>query len=415
MNSGMKSRGEKMKYIIIIGDGMADNIKACPGGKTPMMAAKKPVMDMLAKKGRTGMLVTIPEDMPAGSSVANLGILGYEQHKCYQGRGVLEAASMGVDIKPEEVAMRCNIICIQDEKIKTHSAGHISTEDGTTLIQYIDKKLGDENIKFYPGVSYRHLLVLKDATTDILLTPPHDELGTAVKEVMPKAKNDKGTKTAELIDSLIRKSWELLKDHPINKERIKQGKDPANSIWPWSPGYKPEMQTLKDRFGINGAVISAVDLINGLGVYAGLDVIKVKGATGLYDTNYEGKADAAIEALKNHDFVYVHVEASDEAGHEGDYDLKKKTIEYLDKRLIQRILDNLDKINEKVRIAVLPDHPTPIDIKTHTRNPVPFLIYDIGDKGEGADKVEKLDETNPKEGGYGLLKGDEFIRVFFRK
>ncbi len=403
-----------MKYIIFLGDGMADNPNTCKDGITPMIAADKPNIDMLTKKGRCGMLTTIPSDMPAGSAVANMSVLGYDVHKCYQGRGVLEAASMGVNISPGELAMRCNVICIEGNKIKNHSAGHISNGEAEELIKHIDSNLGDKNIKFYPGVSYRHLLVIKGGSKELKLTPPHDVPGTEVEKVMPQAKSPEGEETAKLVGSMIRKSWDLLKDHPVNIKRMEQGKDPANSIWPWSPGYRPEMEKISDRFGISGAVISAVDLIRGIGVYAGMEVINVEGATGLYTTNYEGKADACIEALKTHDLVYVHVEASDEAGHEGDFELKKKTIEYLDKRLIKRVLDNLEKVGDTVRIAVLPDHPTPLDIKTHTRDPVPFLIYDPKAEGD-ADKVQKLDEISAKEGSFGMLKGDEFIRLFLGK
>ncbi len=400
-----------MKYIIFLGDGMADEPKTCRDGNTPLMAARKPNIDMLAGKGRCGQLATIPQDMPAGSEIANMSILGYDPKRCYQGRGVLEAASMGIAIKEKEVAMRCNLICIENEKIKNHSAGHISSEEARELVEYIDEKLCSKSMRIYPGVSYRHLLVLKNASADIELTPPHDVVGAKVDEVMPRAVNDKGVRTAKLIDSLIRDSWGLLSSHPVNIKRLREGRDPANSVWPWSGGYRPDMENFCDKYGVSGAVISAVDLIKGLGVYAGMDIINVESATGLYNTNYEGKADACIEALKTHDFVYLHVEAPDEASHEGDFDLKVKTIEDFDRRVVGRVLSNLWQVDDKVRIAVLPDHPTPVKLGTHTREPVPFSITDMD--GEGRDDVLVFDENNAVRGSCGLLKGDEFIKVFF--
>lgn len=315
-----------MKYIIVLGDGMADRPIEKLGGKTPLMAANTPNIDKLTTMGRTGKFITVPDDMPCGSDVANLGVFGYNVYDVYQGRAVLEAASMGIQLEENDLALRCNLICIKDEKIKNHSAGHITTEEAKELIEYLDKKLGSDTIKFYPGVSYRHILVIKNGSKDFDNTPPHDVPGTPFKNVLPKGQNEKGQKTADLVIDLIQKSQELLKEHPINKKRISEGKDPGNSIWPWSPGYKPKMKTYKEMFGVTGAVISAVDLLYGIGAYAGLDAIKVPGSTGLYNTNYEGKAKAAVEALKDHDFVFLHLEATDEAGHEGDIELKIKTI-----------------------------------------------------------------------------------------
>jgi 2,3-bisphosphoglycerate-independent phosphoglycerate mutase len=318
---------------------------------------------------------------------------------------------MGVDILSDEMAMRCNLICIEDGKIKNHSAGHISNEEAAELILYLDKNLNDGKVSFYPGVSYRHLLKLKGGNKDIETTPPHDVPGTPANEVMIKAIVPEAIETADYLNVLILKSQELLKNHPVNLKRIAEGKDPANSIWPWSPGYRPQMQTLQELFGIkSGSVISAVDLIMGIGKYAGLKLIHVEGATGLYDTNYEGKAKAAVEALKNDDFVYLHIEASDEAGHEGDYDLKVKTIEYLDSRVVKYIYEETKNWNEPVTIAILPDHPTPCHLKTHTNAPVPFLIYrSMGNP----DNVEVYDEFAAKDGEYGLLKGKEFMDVLF--
>ncbi|MCX6237601.1 MAG: cofactor-independent phosphoglycerate mutase [Bacteroidia bacterium] len=396
-----------MKYIIILGDGMSDQPEIEHGGLTPLMAAHIPNIDKLAEMGRSGLLQTIPEKLHPGSEVANLAVLGYDVEAVFEGRGVIEAASMGIQLDAGDIALRCNLICISDEKIKNHSAGHISTAEAIELIKYLNEELGNDKIKFYPGVSYRHLLVIKGGNKSLNCIPPHDVPGTSVIDVLPSATNESGEETAQLLIDLIQKSHKLLKCHPVNIRRKMEGKDRANSIWPWSPGYKPAMKTLKEMFGIeSGAVISAVDLIQGIGVYAGLDVIKVEGATGLYDTNYEGKAQAAIEALKTHDFVYLHLEASDEAGHEGDYDLKVKTIEYLDSRVVKYLVAEIAKMNEPVAIAVLPDHPTPWKLKTHTRDAVPFLIWYPGIQ---PDKVCRYDELSAKNGSYGVLESNQFM------
>ncbi len=402
-----------MKYIIIIGDGMADDMKTCPHNKTPLMVAKKPNIDLLASSSRCGMLATLPESMPKGSEIANMTILGYDPQKCYQGRGVLEAASMGIDIKEDDLVLRCNLITIESEKVKNHSAGHISTEEARELITFLNENLGTDAIRFYHGVSYRHILILKGGSKDLDLTPPHDVPGAKTSSVMPRPNSEKARQTADLIIDLVQKSHNILSSHPINLKRIKEGKDPANSIWPWSPGHKPDMENFCKKHKVRGAIISAVDLIKGLGVYAGMDIIKVDGATGLYDTNYEGKADACLKALKTHDFVYVHVEAPDEAGHEGNFNLKVKTIEDLDRRLIGRILKGLDNDIHDTRIAVLPDHPTPVKLRTHTSDPVPFLIHDSREKNKNT--IQCFDENINSEGKYSLLKGDEFINLFFSK
>jgi len=401
-----------MKYIIVLGDGMADQPEVEHGGLTPLMAARIPHIDQLAALGRSGLIHTIPASLHPGSEVANLAVLGYDVEAVFEGRGVIEAASMGVQLEDGDLALRCNLICIADEKIKNHSAGHVSTPEALELIQYLQQHLGSERIHFYPGVSYRHLLVIKGGDKSLNCTPPHDVPGAAVADVLPAATDAAGAATAALLLELIGKSRRLLESHPVNLKRQQEGKDPANSIWPWSPGYKPAMKTLKEMFGIqSGAVISAVDLIQGIGVYAGLDVIKVDGATGLYDTNYEGKARAAIEALKTHDFVYLHVEASDEAGHEGDYDLKVKTIEYLDARIVKFLIEETAKMDEPVAIAVLPDHPTPWKLKTHTRAAIPFLIYK---PGMTADSVTRYDEIAAREGSYGLFESRQLMPELLR-
>lgn len=399
-----------MKHIIILGDGMADEPIAAFGGKTPLQAADTPYMDKLARMGKTGLLSTVPDGFKPGSEIANLEVLGYDVRKSFEGRGSLEAASMGIPINEGEMALRCNLICIQDGKIKNHSAGHISNEEAKELIEYLQKELGNETFSFYNGVSYRHLLKMKGGDKRIDCTPPHDVPGTAYKEVMIKALVPEARETADKLNALILHSMDLLPKHPINLKRAAAGKDMANSIWPWSPGYKPDMETLSEKFGINnGTVISAVDLIKGIGVFAGLKPVEVEGATGLYDTNYEGKAAAAIEALKQGDFVFLHVEASDEAGHDGNPELKKTTIEYLDKRIIGPVYEEISKWDSPVAIAVLPDHPTPCAIKTHSRNPVPFLIYKPGME---PDEVQVFDEYSVKDGGYGHLYGEQFIQEF---
>ena len=398
-----------MKYIIILGDGMSDYPIKSLGNKTPLMAANIPNIDKLCSMGKTGLFKTVPDDMPPGSEIANMAVLGYDVKKVYQGRGVLEAASMGIELDDDDLALRCNLICIEDEKIKNHSAGHISNEEAHELVMSLKKEIETDKIKLHPGVSYRHLLVIKGGKKDIACTPPHDVPGTPYQDVLVKPKNGK-SETADLLNKLILKSQEVLNNHPVNKKRIEEGKDPANSIWPWSPGYKPKMQTLQELYGISGAVISAVDLLYGIGWYAGMKAIKVPGSTGLYDTNYEGKAKAALEALKDVDLVYLHIEASDEAGHEGNAELKTKTIEYLDERVVKYLMEETSKMDEAVALAVLPDHPTPCELRTHTHDPVPFIICHPNEK---PDHVTAYNEDTVKNGFYGTIKGDEFIKALF--
>jgi 2,3-bisphosphoglycerate-independent phosphoglycerate mutase len=402
-----------MKHIIILGDGMADERIAKLNNKTPLEAANKPYIDLIAKKGCTGLFHTVPEGFKPGSEIANMCVLGYDVRTEFEGRGSLEAASIGVSIMPGEMAMRCNLICVQDGKIKNHSAGHISNEEAKELIEFLQAELGNDVFTFHNGISYRHLLIMKGGNKQITCTPPHDVPGAEVNSVLVKADVAEAEETARLLNELTLKSQELLENHPVNLKRKAEGKDPANSIWVWSPGYKPSMKTLKEKFGIgSGAVISAVDLIKGIGVYAGLESIEVEGATGLYNTNYEGKAEAAIEALKKNDFVFLHIEASDEAGHEGDVNLKVKTIEYLDSRIVKPIYEEVSKWDEPVSIAILPDHPTPCAIKTHTASAIPFIIYNPEAE---ADKVEVYNEFSVKEGSYGILNEDEFIKSFLKK
>lgn len=415
-----------MKHIIILGDGMADWPVKSLGGKTLLQVAHTPYMDKLARMGRTGRLVTVANGFHPGSEVANMSVMGYNLPKVYEGRGPLEAASIGVDLKPGEMAMRCNIICIEGNLLKNHSAGHITTPEADILVKYLQEKLGNERVHFYTGVQYRHLLVIKGGDKRIDCTPPHDVPLKPYRPLMVKpmpgtehiTQPEGGAEltpqqTADLINDLIVRSQKLLENHPLNLKRKAEGKDPANSIWPWSPGYRPQMEPLAVKYSQirKGSVISAVDLINGIGYYAGLRRLTVEGATGLYDTNYENKAAAALEALKTDDFVYLHVEASDEAGHEGDVDLKIRTIENLDSRAIGPIYEAVKDWDEPVAIAVLPDHPTPCKLRTHTAEPVPFLIWYPGIE---PDEVQTFDEVAACSGAYGLMKEDEFMNEFMK-
>lgn len=400
-----------MKHIIILGDGMADWPAERLGGKTLLQYSATPYMDMLARKGRTGRLMTVAEGFHPGSEVANMSVMGYNLPKVYEGRGPLEAASIGVDLQPGDMAMRCNIVCIEGDILKNHSAGHITTEEADVLVKYLQEHLGNERIQFHTGVQYRHLLIIKGGNKNIDCTPPHDVPLQPFRPLMVQAETPEAQETAELINDLIVRSQELLADHPINLKRMAEGKDPANSIWPWSPGYRPQMEALSEMYPQiqKGSVISAVDLIHGIGVYAGLRRIEVEGATGLYDTHYENKVAAALEALKTDDLVYLHIEASDEAGHEGNFELKQLTIENLDKRVVGPIYEAVKDWEEPVAIAVLPDHPTPCELRTHTAEPVPFLIYY---PGIVADNVQTFDEIACVDGSYGLMKENEFMNEF---
>ena len=400
-----------MKHLIILGDGMADWAVPSLGNKTLLQYADTPYMDRLAKMGKTGMLKTVADGFHPGSEVANMSVMGYDLPTVYEGRGVLEAASIGVDLQPDDMAMRCNLVCVEGELLKNHSAGHISTEDADVLIKYLEEKLGSNKVHFYTGVQYRHLLVIKGGDKHVACVPPHDVPLKPFRPNLVKALRSEAEETAALLNDLIMKSQELLANHPLNLKRVAEGKDPANSIWPWSPGYRPKMEPLSDKYPSikKGSVITAVDLIRGIGHYAGLRCIDVEGATGLYNTNYEGKAQAAIEALKTDDFVYLHIEASDEAGHEGDVPLKLKTIEYLDRRAVGPIYEAVKDWDEPVAIAVLPDHPTPCELRTHTAEPIPFLIYYPGIE---PDNVLTYDEVACQKGEYGLLDKDEFMNIF---
>ena len=407
-----------MRHIIILGDGMADLPVERLGGKTLLQYAKKPMMDQLAREGRCGRLITVPEGFPPGSEVANTAILGYDLNKVYEGRGPLEAASIGYEMADDDMAIRCNIITLEDGKIITHNGGNLETKDGDVLIKYLDKHLGSDRVKFITGIQYRHLLVIKGGSKHIVCAPPHDHPNEEWKSLLVKAEENApveagrmtAQETADLINDLILKSQELLAKLPYNLAKAAKGERQANSIWPWSGGYRPSMETLMAQYPQvkSGTVISAVDLIRGIGHYAGLKIVEVKGATGLADTNYEGKAQAAIEALSHDDFVFVHVEASDEAGHDGDLELKLKTIEYLDQRLIALIYNKVKDWEEPVCIAVLPDHLTPVEQRIHVGQPVPFLIWY---RGMEPDEVQQYDEVSCVSGSYGLLKLNEFMQA----
>ena len=401
------------------------------GGKTLLQYAHKPMMDLLAREGRCGRLVTVPEGFPPGSEVANTAILGYDLNKVYEGRGPLEAASIGYEMADDDFAIRCNIITLDDGKIITHNGGNLETDDARILIDYLNETLakpinereGCERVKFITGIQYRHLLVIKGGNKHIVCAPPHDHPNEAWRDLLVKPDTSHSTlhtphstlltpqQTADLLNEMILKSQELLAAHPFNLERKKRGERQANSIWPWSGGYRPSMETLMQQYPQvkSGSVISAVDLIRGIGHYAGLKIVEVEGATGLANTNYEGKAQAAIEALEHDDFIFVHVEASDEAGHDGDLELKLKTIEYLDQRLIAPIYNKVKSWDEPVCIAVLPDHLTPVEMRIHVGQPVPFIIWY---RGIEPDEVQQYDEVSCVSGAYGLLKLNEFMQTF---
>ncbi|MDO4931473.1 MAG: cofactor-independent phosphoglycerate mutase [Prevotellaceae bacterium] len=409
-----------MKTIIILGDGMADYPIEQLNGKTPLQYAETPYMDMLARTGRTGRLVTVPDGYTPGSEVANTAILGYDLDVVYEGRGPLEAASIGYEMDPLDLALRCNIISVRsDGTIKTHNGGNLTTEESTPLVTYLNENLGSDKVKFVRGIQYRHLLIIKGGSKYIECAPPHDHPNEEWAPLLVKPKHgmenykEEGRltpqETADLVNDLIIRSKELLEKHPFNIQRQEEGKDLANIIWPWSGGYRPAMQTLSEIYPNikSGAVISAVDLIRGIGHYAGLDIIKVDGATGLWDTNYEGKTAAAIEQLKHKDFVFLHVEASDEAGHDGEVMLKVKTIENLDSRMIGPIVEATKQWNEPVCIAVLPDHYTPVEKRIHIGEPVPFII---NAPGLDPDSVQTYDEYSCVNGGYGILRLSEFMQ-----
>jgi 2,3-bisphosphoglycerate-independent phosphoglycerate mutase len=402
---------KKMKYLVIVGDGMADYPVEILEGKTPLMLAKTPHMDWMAKHGEVGLVRTIPDGFNPGSEIANLSIFGYDPFRYYTGRGPLEAASLGVKLQPDDIAFRCNLVTLQFDGTKTFmedfAAGHITNEEAKEIILDLDKEIGSKEIRFYPGVSYRHLMVMKDGAAKfsnlekLELTPPHDIIGREISPFLPKGNQ------GDPVLSLMNGSRPLLKDHPVNFNRKARGLRPANSIWLWGQGRSPRMITLKERFGLEGYVISAVHLLKGIGILAGLEALEVPGATGYFDTNYDGKAQYALRGLKEKDFVYLHVEAPDEAGHMGDLRLKIEAIEAFDEKIVGAILKGM-KDFERYKVLVLPDHPTPLSVRTHTADPVPYVIYS-NDKGAKHTHVESFDEFSAGKSGIFIEKGFELI------
>jgi len=401
-----------MKYVMVIADGMADYPVKDLGWKTPLQVASHPNMDKIVSQGTCGTLNTVPNGMEVNTDVAVLSILGYNPKKYYDGRGPLEAASQGIFLDKASIAFRCNLISENDGILYDYSAGHIETMDAKTLIACINKELGVfGEITFYTGVDYRHLLVFRgtDYSQEVKCFPPHDVVGKPIKELMVTPLNKRSVRMATLLNNLILKSRDILSNHPVNLERISKNQNPANMIWPWSPGKAPKYPKLKEKYGINGAVISAVDVIKGIGTYAGMNIIEVPGVTGYIDTNYEGKAKYALKSLEDHDFVLIHVEAPDEAGHMGDYTLKIKTIEDLDARLLGIILN---EVKDDFTIAILCDHLTPVTIKTHTSDPVPFAIYSNLNKKNNV--ISHFDEICIKQSSLYIKRGYRFFQFFLR-
>jgi len=401
-----------MKYILIIGDGMADYPIPQLGNLTPLQVAKTPNIDKITANGRSGLIKTIPKGLKPGSDVAILSVLGYDPKKVYTGRGPFEAAARGINLRENDVAFRCNLITENKGIISDYSADHITSKEAKELIQAMKKNCKNfDNIEFHSGLDYRHFLILRNSPEALLLesTPPHDAIGKKTSEIMPKAKSKKSEEIAKKLKEIINNSKKILDSHPVNINRKKIGKKPGNMIWPWSGGKKPSLETFQKKHGLKAAVISAVDLVKGIGIFSKMQIINVPGATGLHNTNYEGKAHFALKALKNNDLVIIHVEAPDEAGHSKNYKQKIKTIEDLDKRLIGEIIK---KIDTPYAIAILSDHPTPCEIGTHTADPVPFVIFS---PFINSDKVSKFDETNVKKGGFGLVTNKSIISMLIAK
>ena len=399
-----------MKYIILLGDGMPDEKIEVLGGKTPLQFARTPNMDRMARLGRFGLAGTVPAGFPPGSDVANLSVFGYDPRVYYTGRSPLEAASIGVALGPDDVAFRLNLVNLKPrgEKLymNDYSSGHISTEEGSELVREVQKKFGNDEFQFYPGVSYRHLMVWRGGMEGMKTTPPHDITGKGIDKHLPKGEG------ADRLLSLMNETRGLLAGHPVNRKRIEENKPPANSIWLWGQGKAPKMQTYKERFGISGAVISAVDLIRGIGVYAGLEIIKVPGATGYVDTNYAGKAEAALEALCRTDFIYLHVEAPDESSHSGILEYKIRAIEDFDAKIVGPIMDGISRLGE-YRIMCISDHPTPLRIRTHSSDPVPFVIYG-GETGPEAN-VAGFDEDSARASGLFVDEGFRLMEMMMEK
>ena len=400
-----------MKYVVVLGDGMADYPVAELGGKTPLQVAKKPNIDALAKAGETGLVKTVPDGMKPGSDVANLAVMGYDPLKCYTGRSPLEALSMGVNLADDDIAVRCNLVTLSDEEnyedktMVDYSGGEISTEEAAELIACVQEHFGDELHEFIAGVSYRHCMVRHHSLTGTVYTPPHDISDKPVKGHLP------GGRYGEEVLAMMKKSYAILKDHPVNIKRMKEGKHPANSIWLWGEGTRPALQNFKERWGLNGAVISAVDLVKGIGMGAGMKVIEVEGATANYNTKFAGQAKAAVEALADGaDYVYIHMEAPDECGHQGDVKHKIYSIEQIDEKVVKYIIEAMEEKGWDYSVLIMPDHPTPLGLKTHVSDPVPYVLYRRGDGGSGVTS----DEENAKASGVYYKSGEELARHFLQ-
>jgi len=401
-----------MKYVIVVGDGMADYPMETLGGKTPLMVARTPHMDWMASQGEIGLVRTVPDGFNPGSEIANLSIFGYDPVRYYTGRGPLEAASLRVNLAAVDIAFRCNLITLKFQEneivMEDFSAGHITDEEARKIIVGLNKEMGTDEIQFYAGVSYRHLMVLKNGAAKfsslekLELTPPHDIIGKEISSFLPQ--------TEEPVLNLMKESQRILKNHPVNQAREAKGLLPANSIWLWGQGRSPHMVTLKERFGMDGYVVSAVHLIKGIGMLAGLEVLEVPGITGYFDTNYDGKAQYALRGLREKDFVYVHVEAPDEAGHMGDLRLKIDAIEAFDEKIVGAILKGMKEF-KRYKILVLPDHPTPLSVRSHTADPVPYVIYSNED-GTLSSHGKKFDEVSAGRSGISIEKGFELIGRF---
>jgi 2,3-bisphosphoglycerate-independent phosphoglycerate mutase len=402
-----------MKYVILQGDGMPDHKLPELGGKTPLEVARTPNLDMIAKHAQMfGMVKTIPDPLPPGSDVGNLTVLGYDPMVYYTGRSPLEAASIGVNLDEGDVTLRCNLVTLSEENghtiMEDYSAGHISSEEANEIISDLQKELDLGSLALHPGVSYRHLLVWPGGNTDIQTTPPHDISGKAVETYFPSGEG------AEKLKELIERSKEILKEHPVNRKRIEAGQNPANSIWLWGQGTAPNMPTFKELYGLTGSVISAVDLVKGIGIYAGLQVIDVPGATGYLDTNYEGKVDYALDSLEHVELTMIHIESTDETGHQGKAELKIQAIEDFDGRVVGRVLEGIKRFGD-YRILVMSDHPTPIDLRTHVNEPVPFAIYSSEDESLKNESFVYTEDSASESGVYihdgwkltGMLTGKE--------
>jgi 2,3-bisphosphoglycerate-independent phosphoglycerate mutase len=405
--------GASRKYVVLLGDGMADYPVAELGGRTPLQAARTPNLDRLAQKGILGLAPTVPAGFPPGSDVANLSVFGYDPADHYTGRAPLEAVAMGVNLGPTDVAFRCNLVTLSREDrdiyMEDFSAGHISSEEAKRIITDLGKEIGDEEFQFYPGVSYRHLMVWRNGEGSLRLktTPPHDITGRNISSHIPEGDGE------EEILWLMNRARKILPTHPVNQERQRAGKKPANAIWLWGQGRAPALEPMTRRFGIRGSVISAVDLIKGIGFYAGLEIVNVPGATGYLDTNYAGKAEYALKALADKDFVYLHVEAPDEAAHNGSLRDKIQAIEDFDGKIVEPILDGL-KEYETFRVLVLPDHFTPLTLKTHSSEPVPFVVFSSED-GDRASKAGRFfDEPSAGKAGLALERGHDLMEKFIR-